>query len=250
MAEESRHARHLVLDGFGAEGQELIAAGRVMVLGAGGLGSPVITYLAATGVGRLTIIDDDLVSLSNLQRQVIHTTADLGRPKAESAAERALAINSEVEAVQVVTRLDQASALELVRGHDVVVDATDNFVTRTVLARACQEARVPEVYGAVMAWQGQVTVLEPGRQLEEIFGELPEQAPTGAEVGILATLPGVIGTVMAAETIKLLLGEPQTLCGRLQTYDARTAQWQTFRLPALAPEDRAHEDPSDEGDQP
>lgn len=236
MAEESRHARHLVLDGFGQEGRERMAAGRVMVLGAGGLGSPVITYLAAAGVGRLTIVDDDLVSLSNLQRQVIHSTADLGRPKAESAAERALAINPEVEVRPIIARLDRTSALELARGHDVVVDATDNFATRTVLARACHEARVPEVYGAVMAWQGQVTVLEPGRELEEIFGELPEQAPTGAEVGILATLPGVIGTVMATETIKLLLGEPQTLCGRLQTYDARTAHWQTFTLPPIAPE--------------
>lgn len=227
---------------LGADGVARIRAGRVFVLGCGGLGSPVLTYLAAAGVGQLTLCDDDSVAASNLQRQVLHTVADLDRPKVDSAGERLAALNPDVTVRRVATRLTPENARRLVAGHDVVVDASDTFAARTALAEACHDLGLPEVYGAVLGWEGQVTVLEPGRRLVDVFGPFPGDAPRASDVGILATLPGVVGAVMATETLKLLTGAGDTLAGRLQIHDARAATWRTFTLPPL-PKEKPHDRP-------
>lgn len=234
--EIERYARHIVLPEIGGAGQQALAAARVGVVGAGGLGSPVLTYLAAAGVGHLTIIDDDLVSLSNLQRQTLHMTADIGMRKTTSAATQIAALNPHVTVTEHDVRLDPDNATDLLASHDVVIDGSDNFATRYLTADIAEALAIPLVTGSIMRFDGSVTVIAPHREpslprYRDLFPEppAPEAAPTCAEVGVLGALPGVIGALMATEAIKLVTGAGEPLLGRLLLYDALSARFETVR---------------------
>ena len=181
-----------MLPGVGVEGQRRLAAAKVLVVGAGGLGSPVLLYLTAAGVGHLSVVDDDVVDASNLQRQVLHATADVGRPKVDSAAERLLELNPDVQVVRHQVRLDAASALDLVRGHDLVIDGTDNFATRYLVADACEIAGLPVVWGSIFRFDGQVSVFWPGHGplYRDLFPVAPPpgSVPSCAEGGVFGAL--------------------------------------------------------------
>jgi adenylyltransferase/sulfurtransferase len=218
-----RYSRHVVMDEVGPAGQAALLEGRVLVVGCGGLGSPVVQYLAAAGVGGLTLVDDDAVERSNLQRQVVHADADVGRPKAESAREYVTGLNPDVAVDARETRVDRSNARDLVAGHDVVVDASDNFPTRYLLNDAARLAATPLVHGAVHRFEGQATTLVPGGPCYRcLFPEAPAPGtvPDCATTGVLGVLPGVVGTVQATEAAKLLLGLGEPLAGRLLFYDA------------------------------
>lgn len=238
--ELERYARHVVLPEIGGAGQQKLKRARVLVVGAGGLGAPVLAYLAAAGVGTLGIADDDTVSLSNLQRQIIHDTASIGRPKVESAAAAVLRINPHVRMETHALRLDGENAGALVSAYDVVVDGTDNFAARYVMADACAAARRPLVAAAVGRFDGSVTVLKPYESdaqgcLNPSFRDLfPEAPPAGlvpscAEAGVVGALVGVVGTLQAMETIKLIAGIGEPLVGRLLMYDGLGARFETIR---------------------
>lgn len=224
-----RYARHLALPGVGREGQERLKEARVLCVGAGGLGSPVALYLAAAGVGTLGVADADAVDLTNLQRQVLHGTPDLGRAKVESATERLAAINPHVRVVSHPVRLTRANALQVLGDYDVVVDGTDNFPTRYLVNDACVLLGKPNVYGSVFRWEGQVSVFAtPGGPCYRcLFREPP---PPGlvldcAEGGVMGVLPGIVGSLQALETLKLLLGTGDSLAGRLLLFDALELTW-------------------------
>ncbi|MFJ3312557.1 molybdopterin-synthase adenylyltransferase MoeB [Micrococcus endophyticus] len=230
-----RFARHLSLDGFGAEAQLALLRSRVLVVGAGGLGAPVLTYLAAAGVGEVHVVDDDVVDRSNLHRQVIHAEADLGRPKTASAAATMRGLHPEVRVVEHRERLTAANALERVGAVDLVLDGTDNYATRYLVADACEIAGVPVVWGAILRFAGQVSVFAPGGPLyRDVFPERPEpgEVPSCAQAGVLGVLPGIIGSLMAAEAIKLLSGVGEPLVGRLLSVDALTMRFRELRLVA------------------
>lgn len=233
-----RYSRHLRLPEVGEAGQQRLRAARVLVVGAGGLGSPAAFYLAAAGVGTLRIVDDDHVELSNLQRQILHTQARIGQPKVASA-ERALgALNPQVRVEAIAERVTTGNARRLLQGVDVVIDGADNFATRYVLNDACVELGKPLVYGAVLQFQGQVSVFDAGRRRGQapcyrcLFPAPPppELAPNCAEAGVLGVLPGVIGLLQATEAIKLLLGIGQSLAGRLLNFDALAMHFHQMRL--------------------
>lgn len=232
--QRERYARHLLLPGVGAAGQAALTRGRVLVVGAGGLGSPVLTYLAAAGVGTLGVVDDDVVDLTNLQRQVVHATPDLGRPKVDSAADRVAAVNPHVQVRRHGVRLRAATARDLVAEYDVVVDATDNFPARYLLSDACVLVGRPLVWGAVARFDGQVSVWWPGRGpcYRCVFPHPPAPGlvPSCAEGGVLGVLPGVIGTLQATEVLKILIGIGEPLIGRMLVYDALTATTGQVRL--------------------
>lgn len=241
--ELERYARHIVLPEVGGAGQQRLQAARVLVVGAGALGTPVLQYLAAAGVGTLGIADDDSVSLSNLQRQVIHATAAVGTSKVESAAETIARINPHVAVELHPVRLDAANAAALVRGYDVVADGSDNFETRYALADACALAEKPLVHGAINRFDGSVTVFTPyetalgGKPLPSYRDLFPEPPPPGlvpscAEAGVLGALPGVIGALQATEVLKLILGLGEPLVGRLLLFDALAARFDTIRYGA------------------
>jgi sulfur-carrier protein adenylyltransferase/sulfurtransferase len=241
-AQRARYARHLSLAAVGESGQERLASCSVLVVGAGGLGSPCLLYLAAAGVGRLGIVDDDQVEVSNLQRQILHGTARLGAPKVESARERLGDLNPEVRLQLFPERLTAENALDRVRGWDVVVDGTDNFATRYVVDAACEILGTPLVYGAIQRFEGQVSVfhLDGGPGYRDLFPDPPppELAPSCAEAGVLGVLPGVIGTLQATEVLKVLLGVGTPLSGRLLVYDALSMRMDELRLqrdPARSP---------------
>lgn len=219
-----RYGRHLSLPGFGLAGQQRLRAARVLLVGAGGLGSPAALYLAAAGIGTLGIVDDDAVDLSNLQRQLLHGTSDIGRPKLESARDRLRDTNPHVHVEAYDTRLTSTNALEIIRGYDVVVDGTDNFPTRYLSNDACVLLGVPNVYGSVFRYEGQASVFATpdGPCYRCLFREPPPpgMVPTCAEGGVLGVLPGLVGVIQATETIKLVLGERGTLAGRLLLVDA------------------------------
>jgi adenylyltransferase/sulfurtransferase len=219
-----RYARHFVLPQVGPEGQRALAGGRVLLVGAGGLGSPAALYLAAAGVGTLGIADGDLVDLSNLQRQVLHGVSQLGQFKVESARERLREINPDVEVVSHRVRLSSANALEIFEAYDLVVDGSDNFPTRYLVNDACVLLGKPYVYGAVDRWEGHVSVFgtPEGPCYRCLFRDPPPpgMVPTCAEAGVLGVLPGVIGSLQAAEAIKLILGAGSSLAGRLLLFDA------------------------------
>ena len=227
--ETRRYARHLVLKGMGGSGQQALKAARVLVVGAGGLGSPVIAYLAGAGVGRLGVIDHDTVSLSNLQRQVIHSRIDQG--KAESAAAFVHALNPHV-AVQVhADRLEPGNADAVMTGYGLVLDGTDNLATRRVVAEAAARHAIPLVSGAVSMFDGQVTVFAPGGpQFGDLYPDMADDAdlPSCEATGILGPLTGVIGTLMAMEAVKLITGIGTPLIGRVLTYDGKDAQFSEF----------------------
>jgi molybdopterin/thiamine biosynthesis adenylyltransferase len=222
--EARRYARHIVLRGVGGEGQQKLKAARVLVVGAGGLGSPAIAYLAAAGVGTLGVVDHDTVSLSNLQRQVIHRSDALGAPKAASAR----AFNPHVAFVPHAERLTAGNASRLVAGYDIVLDGTDSFGTRQLGALAAEAAGKPLVSGAVSMFDGQVTVFLPGgRQFRDLYPATPDEAdlPACEAVGVLGAVTGVIGTLMAMEAIKLITGLGTPLAGRLLLYDGRDTRF-------------------------
>jgi len=226
--ETRRYARHLVLRDVGGEGQQKLKAARVLIVGAGGLGSPAIAYLAAAGVGTLGVVDHDVVSLSNLQRQIIHRTADAGTGKVASAQTFATAINPNVNVVPHAVRLEAGNAGGLVTGYDLVLDGTDNFETRRAVANAAERAARPLVSGAVSMWDGQVTVFLPGgRRFADLYPVTPDadDLPSCELVGVMGPLTGVIGTLMAMEAIKLITGIGEPLAGRLLLYDGRSARF-------------------------
>lgn len=229
-----RYSRQIMLPQVDYAGQRRLAAGHALVIGAGGLGSPVALYLAAAGVGRLTLVDFDTVDLSNLQRQILHGTADIGRPKVTSAADHLARLNPLVEVVQVNDRLEADALAERIAAADVVVDASDNFATRFALNAACHAARRPLVSGAAIRFEGQVTVFDPRRADSPCYrclyreeGELEERC---SEAGIFTPVVGIIGSIQATEALKLLLGIGEPLVGRLMLLDATTMEWRSVRL--------------------
>ncbi len=241
--ELERYARHIVLSEIGGPGQQRLRRARVAVVGAGGLGAPALEYLAAAGVGHLTVIDNDAVSLSNLQRQIIHDTDAVGMAKVDSAARAIGRINPHVAVEPIRDRLTIENAGGLLRGHDVVLDGSDNFETRYAVADAAAEARVPLVSGAVGRFDGSLTVLVPfGRDAEgrrnpgyrDLFPAPPPDGlvPTCAEAGVLGALTGVVGTLMAMEAIKLITETGEPLIGRLLLYDALAVRFETLRYGA------------------
>lgn len=232
-----RYSRHLLLPEVGAEGQGRLGRTRIALIGAGGLGSPAAFYLAAAGVGHLTLIDDDVVDKSNLQRQILHTDERVGMAKVESARIALAALNPSVELRTRRTRLAAANVEELIRDHDVVIDGADNFPTRYLLSAACWQLKIPLVYGAVHRFTGQVSVFDARDAASPcyrcLFPEPPvaEDAPNCAEAGVLGVLPGTIGLLQATEAIKLALGIGAPLVGRLLCYDALAATFRELRLP-------------------
>src|SRR5713226_8606860 len=229
-----RYSRHLILPDVGVEGQRKLRAARVLLVGAGGLGSPAALYLAAAGVGTLGIVDFDVVDRTNLQRQVLHGTSQLGRPKLESARERLHDINPHVRAETFETRLTSEHALEILREFDVVADGTDNFPTRYLVNDACVLLGKPNVYGSIFRFEGQASVFDAQRG--PCYRCLyPEPPPPGlvtscAEGGVLGVLPGIIGSIQALETIKLILGTGDTLVGRLLLFDALQLRFRELKL--------------------
>ena len=230
-----RYSRHLLLDELGVEGQQRLIDSHALILGAGGLGSPVALYLAASGVGRITLIDDDVVDLTNLQRQIAHTTQRVGQPKVESAREAMQALNPLVQVQPLQIRADETALLRLVAEADVVIDGCDNFATRHAVNRACVQHAVPLVSGAVIRLDGQLTTYDTRDATSPCYACLfpPDQAPEEVRcstLGVLAPLVGVIGTLQATEAVKLLAGVGRSLVGRLQLLDGRSLEWTEMRL--------------------
>ncbi|WP_456411239.1 HesA/MoeB/ThiF family protein [Oceanithermus sp.] len=232
--ELDRYARHMILTEVGPEGQARLKAASVLVVGAGGLGSPLLLYLAAAGVGRIGIVEDDVVDLSNLQRQVLYTTADVGRPKAEAAAERLRALNPHVAVEPHPVRLSSENAIELFLRYDLVVDASDNFPTRYLVSDAAVLADRPLVYGAIHRFDGQVAVFhhDGGPCYRCLFPQPPKpgSVPSCAEAGVFGVLPGVVGSLMATEVLKLLLGIGEPLSGRFLLYDGLAAEFRALNV--------------------
>jgi adenylyltransferase/sulfurtransferase len=232
--EIARYSRHLIMPEVALEGQKRLKSARVLLVGAGGLGSPLGLYLAAAGVGRIGIVDYDVVDFSNLQRQVLHGTSDIGRPKLLSARDRLQAVNPEVRLDLFETRLCAANALQILEPYDVVIDGTDNFPTRYLVNDACVLLRKPNVYGSIFRFDGQASVFHPpqGPCYRCLYPEPPPpgEVPSCAEGGVLGILPGVIGCIQATEAIKLILGRGSPLVGRLLLYDALQMQFREFNV--------------------
>ena len=229
-----RYSRHLIILDVGLMGQRRLKAARVLIVGAGGLGSPLALYLAAAGVGHLGLVDFDVVDVSNLQRQVLHGTKDVGRSKLESARARLADVNPHVELAPYETVLDSSNALEILKGYDIVIDGTDNFPTRYLVNDACVILGKPNVYGSIFRFEGQASVFatEHGPCYRCLFPEPPPpgMVPSCAEGGVLGVLPGLIGTIQATEAIKLILGIGEPLIGRLLLVDALGARFRTVKL--------------------
>lgn len=240
--EVERYARHLVLREIGGPGQQKLKAARVLIVGAGGLGAPAALYLAAAGVGEIGLADPDAVALSNLQRQVIYAVADVGRPKAQAAAERLAALNPHVRVTPVAQALTAANARELARGYDLVLDGTDDFATRFAVNDACLAEGKALVSGALGRWSGQVGVFAAGLTRDKPLAQrqpcyrcltphIPPDAETCAMVGVVGALAGVVGSMMALEAVKLIAGAGEPLTGRLWLYDGLDGESRTVRLP-------------------
>ena len=233
--ERGRYARHLALPEFGVAGQRRLKTASVLCVGAGGLGSPLLMYLAAAGVGRIGIVDDDRVEVSNLQRQVIHAESGLGQLKTDSARQRIVGLNSHCLVEQHACRLTTTNAIELVEGHDLVVDGSDNFPTRYLINDVCALLNKPWVYGSVQRFEGQVSVFNQGPQSPDYRDLVPEPPPPGlvpscADGGVVGVMPGLIGLLQATETIKLLAGLGESLDGRLLLVDGLTMRFRELRL--------------------
>lgn len=237
MVDMQRHARHLVLPQVGLEGQKKLAEAKVFVVGAGGLGSPVLLYLAAAGIGTIGIIDDDHVDISNLQRQVLHRTEDVGRLKVESAKEQLLALDPNLVIVEHQERLNPENVIDLFTGWDIVVDGTDNIPTRYLIDDACHLLSIPWVYGSIHRFEGQVSFFstKENRRYRDLFPEAPPASALQncAEAGVFGVLPGVIGSIQATEVIKYIVGMESSLIGRLLLYDAESMTMQSLRFDAL-----------------
>ncbi len=230
--EVERYARHLVLREIGGPGQQKLKAARVLIVGAGGLGAPAALYLAAAGVGEIALVDPDTVALSNLQRQVLYATGDEGAPKVARAAERLAALNPNVRVVPIAQMLTAANAAELVAGHDLVLDGTDDFATRFAVNAACVATGVTLVSGAIGRWTGQVGVFAGRPCYQCLVPEIPPDAETCSVVGVVGALAGAIGSMMALEAVKLIAGAGEPLTGRLLIYDALAAESRTVRIGA------------------
>ena len=232
--EYERYSRHLILPEVGLEGQKRLKAASVLCIGTGGLGSPLLLYLAAAGIGRIGIVDFDIVDSSNLQRQVIHGTSWVGKPKIESAKNRILEINPLCQVDLYNTRLSSENALELLEPYDVIVDGTDNFPTRYLVNDACVLLNKPNVYGSIFRFEGQATVFnyEGGPNYRDLYPEPPPpgMVPSCAEGGVLGILPGLIGVIQATETVKIILGRGQTLSGRLLLYNSLDMTFRELKL--------------------
>ena len=230
-----RYSRHILLDEIGVEGQQRLTDARALVIGAGGLGSPVVLYLASAGLGRITVVDHDTVDLTNLQRQIAHNTDRIGQPKAASAARTMAAINPEVTVVPVTQRADAASLEALVADADVVLDCSDNFATRHAVNAACVRHRKPLVSGAAIGFDGQISVFDTRDAAQPCYACLfpPEstfEETRCATMGVFAPLVGIIGTMQAAEALKIVAGVGRSLAGRLLMLDARTMEWNDIRM--------------------
>ncbi len=237
--EIERYARHIVLHGVGGPGQQKLRAARVLVVGAGGLGAPLLQYLAAAGVGTLGIVDDDKVALSNLQRQVLHGTPDVGRPKVASAADAISRLNPHVSVESIAARIDAANARAMVRAWDIVADGSDNFATRYAVSDACFHEGKPLVTAAVGAFDGSLTTLRPHERAASgepnptyrcLFPTAPPEGsvPTCTEAGVLGALTGILGAMMALEVIREIVGFGEGLVGRLVLIDAMTMRFETI----------------------
>lgn len=235
--QKQRFARHFTLPGIGVEGQKRLANAKVLCIGAGGLGSPILFYLAAAGVGTLGIIDDDVVDASNLQRQVIHSEEQVGEAKVKSARQAIKTQNSDIAVIGIPQRITAENALELIAGFDVVVDGSDNFSTRYIVNDACEALQKPLIWGTISQYTAQVSLFwgacktiegttKAGPTLRDLYPDIPpaDSVPTCAAGGVLGALCGTVGSVMATETIKLICGLPELLLGKLWMYDARTQQ--------------------------
>ena len=233
-AEIARYSRHLLLPEVGLEGQKRLKAARVLLIGTGGLGAPVALYLAAAGVGKLGIVDFDFVDISNLQRQIIHSTKDINRPKVASAKDKIKAINPEIQVETYNTTLSSKNALEIIREYDLVVDGTDNYPTRYLINDACVLLGKPLVYGSIFQFEGQASVFYAGQGpcYRCLYPEPPPPGlvPSCAEGGVVGVLPGIIGTIQAAEAIKLIVGGSESLIGRLLLFDVWQMKQRELRL--------------------
>jgi sulfur-carrier protein adenylyltransferase/sulfurtransferase len=229
-----RYARHLIIPEVGKAGQQKLKSARVLLVGTGGLGSPLSLYLAAAGVGTIGLVDFDVVDETNLQRQIVHGTSDVGRPKIESARARLREINPHVNVIAHETRLTSDNALEILADYDVVADGTDNFPTRYLVNDACVLLGKPNVYGSIFRFEGQVSVFwaEKGPCYRCLFREPPPPGlvPSCAEGGVLGVLPGIVGTLQALEVLKVILGIGNPLIGRLQLFDGLAFQWRELKL--------------------
>ena len=239
--EVQRYKRHLVLKEVGGEGQQKLKDARVLIIGAGGLGSPLLMYLAAAGVGTLGVIDDDVVSLDNLQRQIVHDTAHVGQPKVDSAKDMIARLNPHVTVETHNARLDAANALDIISRYDIVCDGSDNFATRYLVSDACYFAKRTLVFAAVGPFDGYVTTFKPhlsdaeGKPYPSYRCIFPEAPPPGtvancSEVGVLGAIVGVVGTLQATEALKEITGAGESLAGRLLIYDAKDGRFETVRV--------------------
>ena len=232
--EYQRYSRHIILPEVGLDGQKRLKAASVLCIGTGGLGSPLLLYLAAAGVGRIGIVDFDIVDSSNLQRQIIHGTSWVGKPKIQSAKNRILEINPDCQVDLYETALTSANALDILAPYDVVIDGTDNFPTRYLTNDACVLLNKPNVYGSIFRFEGQATVFnyQDGPNYRDLYPEPPPpgMVPSCAEGGVLGVLPGIIGTIQATEAIKIILGAENTLSGRLLLYNAWDMKFRELKL--------------------
>lgn len=229
-----RYSRHIMLPQMDYDGQQKLLDSRVLILGAGGLGSPVALYLASSGVGHLVISDFDTVEVSNLQRQIMHYTADIGRPKVESARDKLLQMNPDIKVTIINQRLEDEALRTQVRAADVVIDTTDNFTSRFALNRLCVSEKKPLVSGSVIRMEGQVTTFRADRTDSPcyhcLYKEAGELGETCTQNGVLAPAVGIIGSIQATEAIKVITGMGQDLCGRLLLMDAFTMEWRSLKL--------------------
>lgn len=229
-----RYSRHILLQDVGGRGQEKLLAGRVLIIGAGGLGAPIALYLAAAGVGTIGIADADVVDVTNLQRQVIHFTPDIGKPKVVSAAEKMRAINPDVTVKPYQEWISAANIAALIADYDFVIDGTDNFATKFLINDACVLGRKPYSHGGILRFDGQTLTVKPGESAcyRCIFPAPPpkDAIPTCSEAGVIGVLPGVIGTIQATEAIKYLLGIGDLLAGRLLTYNAKSMKFREIKI--------------------
>src|SRR5277367_3796980 len=249
--EVMRYSRHLIMPEVGMEGQLKIKQAKVLCIGTGGLGAPLGLYLAAAGVGRIGLVDFDVVDTTNLQRQVLFGTSDVGRPKTEAAAERLRNLNPDIQIDTFETQLTSANALELFKDYDIIVDGTDNFPTRYLVNDACILLGKPNVYGSIFRFEGQVTIfgVPDGPCYRCLYPEPPPPGlvPSCAEGGVLGVLPGIVGSLQALETIKLILGKGESLSGRLVLFDALAMKFRELKLkknahcPVCGPQRKIHE---------
>ena len=232
--EYQRYSRHIILPEVGLEGQKRLKAASILCIGTGGLGSPLLLYLAAAGVGRIGIVDFDIVDSSNLQRQIIHGTSWVGKPKVQSAKDRILEINPFCQVDLYETQITSANALDIIKPYDIVIDGTDNFPTRYLTNDACVLLDKPNIYGSIFRFEGQATVFnyQGGPNYRDLYPEPPPpgMVPSCAEGGVLGVLPGIIGTIQATEAIKIILGAPNTLSGRLLLFNAWDMKFRELKL--------------------